>query len=365
MNKSKSTRFLSPVYKFAAGLCLWPGLGVASGTGVGNGGDALFQYLRSTQETIVSTLKAQLKNPKPVCNKLSNEDQINFCNENFKAIAERLIFKILQRPPEIPVDLILREEPLFVVGPDGNLMPVAARTALGASGAIEFHRPTLILYAPAQMVFLVVHEYLHKIPIAGSFRGDNEPLGPFDRGREFLDLMASEVQRLAQSQGRVGKDFLLIDYFLCEFDSEVSANSWNLKFFSLRSFLSPDLNQYQSGFGEGRRGGQVSRPYKDGFLEFSVLIHEPQACEGQTKDRFTRLRITKKYKDDRPDEILTEKLLEEFNPFCGTEQKPLELEYERHKFSCAYEGSESLLQGLKGPFQYSVLDQNKSVSINQ
>lgn len=331
---------------FSGFIFLYSVLAASSGTGVGNGGDALFQYLKSTQDSIVSTLKSQIKNPLPVCTELEDDLQRKYCIDNFRKIAENLILKILQRAPELPVDLILREEPLFVPGPDSKPMSVAARTELGPSGPIEFHRPSLLNYAPAQMVFLLSHEYLHKIPIDGHYRGDYESIGPFARGRDFLDFISSEIQRLALAQGRLGKDFLLIDYFLCEFESDLSANSWNLRLFSLRSFLSPDLNQYQSGFGEGRKGGSVSRPYRDGELEFSVFIHEPQACEAEGQGRFTRLRLTMKYRDSRPDQIVDEKILEDFSPICGSPGGKLEMSYEQFRFSCAYDGSESLLQSF-------------------
>src|SRR5437868_1359891 len=139
-------------------LLFMPWLSYGSGTVVRNGGDPIFYFLEATRYSLVETLRViqgDETEAKKFCNiSTLDQSQIDFCRQYFFEIVTQMmtlnqgISKTL---------FVLREGPILVTGPDGKPMPVAAQTQLGPQGEVEFHRDSIKLMPPAQVLFLIAH----------------------------------------------------------------------------------------------------------------------------------------------------------------------------------------------------------------
>ncbi len=88
---------------------------------------------------------------------------------------------------------------------------VAAKTTLGPEGAIEFHRDFVKTMLPTQVLFLITHEFQHKINFEEKPVTDNDPIGPFVLGRDLIDAASESIVALARRNGKVGTQFGIRD----------------------------------------------------------------------------------------------------------------------------------------------------------
>ncbi|MNS61526.1 hypothetical protein D3C72_945560 [compost metagenome] len=319
----------------------------ASGTVVRNGGDPLFHFLEATRSAMIETLNIIKLDPSEkdgFCRlKNLNDQQSSFCRDFVLQIAEQLL-RLNQQNDK--TKFVLKENPLIVSGPDGRPMSVAARTELGASGVIEFHRDSIKLMAPAQILFLITHEFQHKVSFQNRFVTDNEVIGPFASGRELLDSVAVALVEVAKRRGKIGAQYELRDTFDCQIYDGAGRSGSIVS--SPRMFLNDALSSYQTSMGRTPLdGGPYVPEYSGARLIFRMQISESGNCSEQNfyaSRRKTELAIVRVHAPDgdgrvQPEEVLANQVLEGFNPICDKERKPFGLSHDGVQFTCNYYGS--------------------------
>jgi hypothetical protein len=319
----------------------------ASGTVVKNGGDPLFHFLEATRSSFVETLntiRSQASERDKFCSlKGLSVEQSVFCRSFLVNVVDQLIGLNTQNGK---IKFVLRESPLVVTGPDGKPMSVAARTELGPQGVVEFHRDAIKLMAPTQILFLLAHEFQHKVNYHGKFVTDDEVIGSFASGRDLLDTVARAIVEVAKRRGHIGSQYELRDTFDCQsFDGAGRSGSIVS---SPRLFLDESLSSYETSMGRTPLdGGPYVPEYGGARLIFRVKIFESGNCSEEsyfTSRRRTDLHIVRTYTLDnqgnsRPEEILHSQTLEGFNPICDKERKPFSLSYGGITFTCNYYGT--------------------------
>ncbi|MFS4460699.1 hypothetical protein [Bdellovibrio sp. HCB2-146] len=322
-------------------LCISSGA-FASGTIVGNGGDPIFAFMRATRDSMVDTVKLIVTQPaiaKEFCilKNLSTE-QIEFCRKFFFEVAPQIL-RLSQGQGQIP--FVLREEPLHVLGPDGKPMIVSARTELGPAGAIEIHRDSVKTMAPSQVLFLIVHEFEHKVLFEGRSVTDNEVMSPFASGRDLLDAVASAVVAVAKKKGMVGSQFGIRDIFQCIASS--GATQFGAQLLSSRLFQSEDLMSYETSVGRNPTDGSIF--FREDFetvIRLKFTIVEPNNCGEADPRRQTIVQVLRSQAGlgkNQSEQVLSEVRLDK-NPMCPQADSSLSISYKDLKFSCNYFGSE-------------------------
>ncbi len=327
---------LKILWAFLLGPCAF-----ASGTGVGNGGDIVFQYLESTREALLQTIHRDPVEASLCRTGDLNHEQREFCRNFFRAILPKIqtLNEVSSR-----TDFVLREEPLFVIGPDGKPQPVAARTALGPAGPIEFHYGTISFYSPKQILFLLAHEFVHKAEFRGAFVTDNDPIGPFPRGRRLIDAFATSVAELAGQYGTIGEEFLVFDFFSCSIyfhDAELTKISG----FSPRRYLDKgDLQRFETSIGKRPLDLTLgARDSKKSMLYLEAHFSEDKGCLEQSgSQRQSNLQILRVDEDDhgnaRPPVQVAFAELRGYNPTCK-KRGEFSLGYGGFRFDCEFAGS--------------------------
>jgi hypothetical protein len=329
-------------------LLLWPGIGWTSGTVIRNGGDPIFYFLEATRYSLVETVRQIQTDPEEngkFCN-ISTLDttQISYCRQYFFAVANQLMSLNQGAGKTL---FVLRLDPLLVEGPDGKPMPVAARTALGPHGEVEFHRDSIKLMPPDQVLFLMAHEFQHKALYENRSLTDNEVLGPFRNGRELLDTVAGALVEAAKRKGKVGSQYGLRDSFDCKMD--VNGTGFGVKASSPRMFLSPDLMSYESSLSKNPGDALLYVPENnESDLYFRVQIREAGNCSADpqyNQGRGTHLQIVRVFHPDgkgvqRPDQVVSQTDMGSYNPLCIEGGGTFSLSYQNVDFNCHYYGTE-------------------------
>lgn len=319
-----------------------------SGSVIGNGGDPIFYFLEATRNSFVSTVKnvVLLQKEKDLfCknNELTN-NQIEFCRDLFFGVANQLL-SLNQGLNK--TQFVLREEPLLVSGPDGKPMPVAARTTLGAEGVIEFHRESIKLMSPAQILFLIAHEFVHKVKFRNSYITDNEVIPPFSSGRELIDLFASSIVDSAKRNGKIGRQYSLRDSFECKVT--VGSTYFGVRTSTPRFFLTENLMSYETSLSRNPTDSALYIPESPSSnLVFRVQITEPANCSDEARyssDRKTELEIIRISESRRNHKIFNEEIIESkimpaFNPICDKNFSEFSLTHADKTFSCRHYGTE-------------------------
>ena len=326
----------------------------SSGTGAGNGGDPIFSFLETTRYVYLEAIKSFGLNPaarNSFCEssqRLSTE-QKNLC----RAFVEETVTQLLDlNATEHQTEFVLRQEPLLVKGPDGQPMPVAARTELGAKGTIEFHRSSVQHYSPPQMLFLLAHEFGHKVIFRGHALTDNEHIGAFATGRELLDSAAEAIVTLAESRGQVGKNFGVRDFWQCQIHFSNGGIS-DLSAPTMRLFFHNNWDQYESGVSRRPDDPQIAA-YEtlNTRMILRIRIRENLGClkqavsreERETKLEIIRVRDRIGAESGRPEEIMAVQELPLVNPICEEKPRWLELSTGQITFRCLYSGSQGGFQ---------------------
>lgn len=321
---------------------LIPLLSSGSGTVVGNGGDPVFEFMEAARASLIGTVNLLLTQPeqnKKFCEsqKLSSE-QIQFCREFFMQVAPEIL-RLNQGNSKTL--FVLREESLFVEGPDGNPMIVAARTALGPEGPIELHRDSVKTILPTQGLFLLTHEFQHKVTFQGRNITDNETIGPFATGRDLLDQVSTALVSIARKNGKVGSQFGIRDMFDCQ--AYVGETSIGARLSSSRLFQTEDLMSYETSIGKNPNDNSFFVPVtSNSSLNLRIVIAEPNNCGDTHAARKTLVQIVHTTKNLNGD--LTETIKEsrelETNPICPDSDPQMEIASPQVRFTCKYYGSE-------------------------
>ncbi len=322
-------------------VAVWGSFALASGTVIGNGGDPVLQFLEAARYSMLETTKVFLNDADASQNfcqtQQIDDSQKDFCQEFLRATAQSILRKGYN---EKKFKFVLRSQPLHVVGPDGAPMVVAARTTLGPEGPIEFHRDSVKSMLPTQLLFLIVHEYLHKVEFQNSYVDDNTPIGPFSSGRDLLDAVALALVKLASDTGRVGNRFGIQDSFNCKVN--VGGAGLNVTLLTNRLFLSADLMQYETNIGQSPNDAQLSVDEDSANqLHFRMRIFEPGNCgdpDSQRKTDLSIVRVTSLENGELQEELLSSQSTFT-NPICAGNSKSVELAYDQVKFKCSYFGS--------------------------
>ena len=336
---------------------LFPLLTWASGTVVRDGGDPLFYFLESTRDSLVDTLKLI---------KLDNNESAHFCtigklNAAQKKFCRQFFFAIVDQMLQLNQGeqktlFVLRDKPLYVTGPDGKPMPVAAMTQLGPQGEVEFHRDSIKVMPPAQILFLMAHEFQHKSNYKNHYTTDNEVIGPFRNGRELIDTVAASVVEVAKRKGIIGTDYGLRDLFDCQI--QVGGYTFKDLVNTTRMFKSTDMMSYETGIGLNPNDGcpKISEN-TNSTLYFKVNIEELGNCNDEPKyasTRSTRVQIIRSFAKDNsgnqpPDQIVNEDAIASFNPLCIVDGGTMTLSYQNVQFSCHYYGTQGSANISRAP----------------
>ncbi len=314
----------------------------ASGTVVGNGGDPVFEFMEAARTSMIETIKVIINDPNEsahFCESTSlTGDQIKFCRDFLIVIAP----EILRLSQGINKTLfVLRDQPLFVEGPDGKPMIVAARTELGSNGPIELHRESVKTLLPTQVLFLITHEFQHKTHFAGKTITDNEKIGPFATGRDLLDSVATAVVLVARKKGKVGSQFGIRDIFDCRVFTNQS--QFGARLSSSRLFQSEDLMSYETSIGKNPTDGSIFLPEtNESSLLLRFVINEPNNCGDPNPKRKNVIQIIRSVKlvSGLQDEIVVAKQELNENPMCPGSGKQIEISNSNVRFVCSYFGSE-------------------------
>jgi hypothetical protein len=312
------------------------------GTSVGGGGDPIYYYLEVTRRKLNDVLGKFHQTPEAVTEACAapglRPGAQEFCRQFITATLDQ--FAALNRG-DAHTKFILTSDPLLVEGPDGHLIEVVARTPYGARGEIEFNRPLLSRLGPQQVLQLLTHEFGHKVTYNDQIVRDNDPIGPYATGREFLDELGSAFVFTAVKNGMIGRQFGVMDTFSCmvygngEYPSQHAYTRY-------RIFKGDSLKSYEAGFGvTGERADPVLL-LPDGELSLRFMIHDEDSC-AETREAITRRRteyaVVKTTVDPRgrpEEEILASREIAGFNPLCFAESEGQFIEWDRFRFICSY-----------------------------
>lgn len=331
-------------------LFFFPCFAWASGTVVRDGGDPILYFLEASRYSLVETIKLIQYDPLEIdlfCKSAKADlPQIEFCRSYFKQIAAQIL---TLNQGALKTLFVLRKDTLEVEGPDGKMMPVAARTARDATGEIEFHRESIKLMAPANILHLMAHEFQHKSLYDGHYTSDNEVIGPFRNGRELIDTVANAIVEVAKRRGKVGTQFLLRDSFECI--AKVGDAKLGIGASSPRLFLNSDLTKYETSISRNPSDLLVYVPESlDSDLMFRVVISEPANCSPQAEYaslRKTQLQIVRVFKRNnvntqKREEVMSESTMTGYNPMCIEGGGLISLSYQNVRFDCRHYGTEGL-----------------------
>jgi hypothetical protein len=345
-------KYLFIFYLFCVAEVSHGGVRPGSGTVVGNGGDPIFEFFEAARLSMTKSLEIVRYDPNEqnfLCQVegLSSE-QVDFCRQYLLLVLPEM----LRLSKGVNKTLfVLREEPLLVKGPDGEPMMVAARTELGPSGPIELHRDSVRTFIPTQALFLIAHEFLHKSAYNGTYVSDNESIGPFDNGRDFLDAVSKYLVKLAVRKGAVGTQFGIRDIFNCEVLT--GSGKFGATVSSDRLYLSKDLSSYESSLGKDPTDSSIYVPETNSSkIVLRVLIAEPNNCSKPDSSRKTSLkifRLTTQSDQSTSLEVLSEIVLPS-NPMCTNSSPNFEISWEHVRFSCKYFGSQGT---TRSPFSHN------------
>ena len=314
----------------------------ASGTVVGNGGEPVLHFLEATRFALTETLKDIHLDPKINAEFCSDQPQLSsiqkqFCRSYLLDILDQML-ALNTEPKKVP--FVLREDPLLVIGPDGKPMPVSARTDLGEAGPIEFHLDSIKLMAPKVLLQLISHEFQHKTTYMGRSPTDNDPLGPFQFGRQLIDSVADAIVKVAIKKGRVGTEFVLRDSFDCAIRS--GASQFFQRAATNRWFLEPTLVNYNLSLSERPSDPFIAVGDVNSKIVYQLEVADSNHCADLTdlKQRSSTIRLWRVFDDPNAASVLlSEQVIEGMNPICEKTPPSFVADYQSVHFDCRYYGS--------------------------
>ncbi|MEM7647463.1 MAG: hypothetical protein AAF203_11175, partial [Pseudomonadota bacterium] len=272
-----------------------------------------------------------------------NKEKSDYC-EKFIDQVRLQMMQLNDGEEKTPFGIV--SDALFVKGPSGKDIQVAAKTILGPQGEITFHRGSLMLLNPFNTLLLLAHEFGHKVSFQGQYVEDNKPYGPFTSGRDFLDRVGKTIAQYAKDRGYVKSYFGVNDFFSC--DVIISgAGDWvqkpNGK--SPRLYSSEDYKEYQAGIGRTEDDFQVAIGDADqNTYSLKLEINEYSGCDENPSilpdSHLAILKYPPKLSDGTQPAptILEEKKFAE-NPMCEGANPEFDIEIEGLRFECRYSHS--------------------------
>lgn len=329
-------------YKWILPVLFFPVFSPA-GTVVGNGGDPLLHFLEATRVAMVETLKDIHLDPTINRSFCSEEaylslSQQQFCREYLLEILDQII-SLNIKPKTVP--FVLRLDPLLVVGPDGQPMPVAARTELGEAHPIEFHLDSIKMMPPKTLLQLVAHEFQHKTTYKGKSPADNDPIGPFQFGRLLIDSAALAIVKVAIKKGRIGTEFSLRDSFECVI--RAGSSQFGMRASTQRWFFDPSLVNYKMSLSTEPSDPiiYVSETLTSKIV-FQLSVSDRNHCAdfANTSLRQTRVSLWRVFDDPQtPSVLLLEQKTDGLNPLCEKSPPSFVAAYDVFRFECRYYGT--------------------------
>ena len=315
----------------------------SAGTVVGNGGEPVLHFLDATRFALIETLKDIHLDPKINAEFCTDQLQLSpqqqqFCRSYLLDILDQMLALNTESKK---VSFVLREDPLLVIGPDGKPMPVSARTELGGAGPIEFHLDSIKLMAPKVLLQLISHEFQHKTIYMGNSPTDNDPLGPFQYGRQLIDSVADAIVKVSIKKGRVGTEFVLRDSFECEIRS--GASQFGLRAATNRWFLDSSLVNYKLSFSKLPSDPMIYvAETVSSKIVYQLEVLDSNHCADLTKikQRSSTIRLWRVF--DNPNMasvLLSKQVIEGMNPICEKTPPSFVADYQAFQFKCRYYGS--------------------------
>jgi hypothetical protein len=257
---------------------------MAGGTVIPNGGDPIFEFVEAARFSMIETLKTISNDPNErgrFCeNAALSSEQSKFCRAFFAVVVTDML-RLSQGQNK--VQFVLRDQPLYVEDREHKMMSVAGRTLLGPQGPIELNRDLVKTMVPTQVLFLITHEFQHKSNFNGVYVNDNDPIGPFDTGRDLIDKVAESVVEVARRTHHVGTQFEIHDLFDCV--ASAGQAKIGARVVASRAFYSSDLKSYETTSGKNPTDGAFFVPENNGTLWLKFVIHEPNNCESESELR--------------------------------------------------------------------------------
>lgn len=338
-------------YKFLAlffAALLSQNVVLASGTGIGNADDPVFEFMEATRTSMVETLKFIMSNPDEqaqLCKSLkSNPAQHEFCKNYFFNVVPDIL-RLSQG--EKKTALAMRDEPLYTVLPDGTRKYIVSKTAAGPNGPIEIHWASVKNYNPLQALEMILSEFQHKADFNGNFVKDTEPVGPFATGRELIEALSSSVVYIAQYSGNIGLKFSIRDTFACSIIASANPLPININLYLPRKYQNADLTNYQTSLGIKNISDVAITDFNGDSISLRFTIEEPNNCKGPHAARRSLLQIVRSSRasDGSINQTVLENRTLGYNPMCPNTSADLAIASDRFTFKCQYYGSEGTTTG--------------------
>jgi len=319
------------------------------GTSVGGGGDPLYFFLENSRSKLVLAVNKLIYEPDTrayICNgaRLTDE-QKSFC---LKFILETAIEFTQINAGTNKIKFIIRDTPLIVTGPDGTDINVVARTPLGPTGDVEFYRPMLKNLSPPDLLMLLGHEFGHKVTFEGVNIGDNNPVGPFATGREFLDTLGDAIKSYALKYNLIGHTANILDQYSCSVRDIYGRYEVRSALNNQRTFNDENLTSYHTGLGYNEAPTTIELFEAAGTkVKMQIVITEPESCHDNPVANSRRNTVVKlirvfpqtpEHPEYREEEI-TSQLYQTLNPLCTDQKIPFALLNGDTEFKCQYDST--------------------------
>lgn len=322
------------------------------GTSIGGGGDPFYFFLEVTRRHLIDTVDILRKRPAESIEELCNDPAVREfgrkdCQTFLAATVDQ--YSALNRGDQ-KIKFVVTTDQLFVQGPNGNPQEVVARTIYGPNGDIEFNRDLLSRQLTPSLVFmLMVHEFGHKVNYGSAIVRDNDLMGYYQTGREFLDELGAAFAHFAEKKGIIGKDFGIEDIFKCLVYGNGQFPSQHF-FSGRRAYHGESLSSYHAGFGRIGEPTDAVLLTLNGDISLRVDIYDVASCVDSTEANLARRTtfsvIRTKVVDGKLDaETLVMRDFEGFSPLCDVSRTPLILAWDRFEFHCSYSRTNGVTRG--------------------
>lgn len=308
-----------------------------------NGGDVLLTRLQMARvimgQAVSGLLKEDPKTSRYSC--LSGRTNIDeLCRAFLLEVASQV-----NNLDGSNVSLVLVQAPISVKDPfTGADNFVAARTVVDHNGPIEFHIDSLKTMDMPEVVFLLSHEFMHKVKYKGKFITDDAVYPTMVGGRSIIDSLASTIKKYAMDHGFLGR-FIAIQFnFSCKIKTPTSQTGADFKL----NRVDYPSNSISGGF-RVTLGDDITDPHlyfysdDDSRIEFRFRISNMGlgSCDQRTGIKAIRMQLVQSTK--RPDGTYTDSIIKTSSkvgsPLCSEQDPTFSLSHEDKTFTCTYAGA--------------------------
>lgn len=354
------------------GTCAHP---VYAHTGIGSGGDVVAAYLEETRARFVETLNTYRAASNAAKATICQGQGLTSVQEDNCALIFSEVASAMTDFHTGPKRLLfeLSKDPVMVLGADGALMRVAAKTLTGPEGSVTFDYALILRRSPKLLMALIAHETGHKVAFKHGpkdssrlYIEDDAPVGEFGSGRALLDALGLAVGNFAEAQAIIGAQFSIQDKFYCE----IRPTNGGIGFYQagddFRNFLMSDSDDrpydvFHSGIGPSRNL-QVGVMQGNTCLSLELMLNEGSGClaPGDIDKRSVDMKVMRLFRPDgngrtKEPELLAHHRIRGWNPSCEEDQakreKPMTIEVEGIAFVCTYKGMAAATHPALIPFE--------------